>query len=153
MKFTAILKATVWLLVTEGRVSYARLRREFDIDDSFFEDIRAELIQHKGLAADLDGQFLVWSPGAQVAAQQSPVTAPRELTPLARNPVAETGTPSGGERRRITVMFCDLMGSIELSTKIDSSTGAVTGDICAATCAPGDQTRNCPSRPAASPWC
>ncbi|MFP6742077.1 MAG: adenylate/guanylate cyclase domain-containing protein, partial [Alphaproteobacteria bacterium] len=119
MKFTAILKETVWLLVTEGRVSYARLRREFDIDDSFFEDIRAELIRHKGLAADLDGQFLVWSPGAQVAAQQSPVTPPRELTPLARNPVAENGTPSGGERRRITVMFCDLMGSTELSTKLD----------------------------------
>jgi hypothetical protein len=59
MKFTAILKETVWLLMTEGRVSYARLRREFDIDDSFIEDIRAELIQHKGLAADLDGQFLV----------------------------------------------------------------------------------------------
>ena len=69
MKFTTILKATIWILVTEGRVSYARLQREFDIDDGFIEDIRAELIRHKGLAADQDGQFLFWSPDGRVAAQ------------------------------------------------------------------------------------
>lgn len=52
MRFTGILKEVIWLLVTEGQVSYARLRREFDIDDGFIDDICIELIQHKRLAAD-----------------------------------------------------------------------------------------------------
>ena len=119
MRFTEILKEVIWLLVTEGRVSYGRLRREFDIDDGFIEDIRIELIQHKGLAADLDGQFLVWSPVGQAVIQQSSAPAQQELAPLAANPASDNGPPSGGERRRITVMFCDLVGSTELSTRLD----------------------------------
>ena len=139
MRFTKILKDVIWLLATEGRVSYRRLRREFDIDDAFIDDIRAELIQQKHLAADVDGRYLVWSPGggpaqpavvpdnpphlqSNDAAPTAIAGPPDDLPPLtldAPPPAAADAGPSAGERRQITVMFCDLVGSTELSTSLD----------------------------------
>ena len=129
-----ILKETIWLLVTEGRVSYRRLRREFDLDDEALEDVRIELIDVKRLASDKDGQFLLWSPAPRAGDYAAP-TAPREqLAPLHASGVpasratgqTESGsltigevTTSGGERRQLTVMFCDLVGSTALSTRLD----------------------------------
>ena len=43
MKFTQILKDVIWLLLTEKRVSYRRLKIEFDLDDGSLEEIRFEL--------------------------------------------------------------------------------------------------------------
>ena len=54
------------------------------------------------------------------------IAALRELapaaTPAAVDPssqLAVTAAPSGGERRQLTVMFCDLVGSTALSEKLD----------------------------------
>ncbi len=142
MKFTQILKDVIWLLLTEGRVSYRRLKIEFDLDDESLEEIRFELIQVKRLAADQQGQFLLWSPGAETVDPPAPLQ-PREDLPRLRlvegehprsTELAETTSPlpaetpapgtvdailPGGERRHLTVMFCDLVGSTELSTRLD----------------------------------
>ena len=53
------------------------------------------------------------------------IAALRELapaaTPAAVDPIslAVTAAPAGGERRQLTVMFCDLVGSTALSEKLD----------------------------------
>jgi class 3 adenylate cyclase/predicted ATPase len=53
-----------------------------------------------------------------IAALGDPAPA---ATPAAVDPIspAVTAAPSGGERRQLTVMFCDLVGSTALSEKLD----------------------------------
>jgi hypothetical protein len=60
MKFDEILTQVRLLLEQEGRVSYRALKRRFEVDDEYLEDLKAELIDAKRIAADEDGKVLVW---------------------------------------------------------------------------------------------
>ena len=71
MRFRKVLKEALWLLVTEKRVSYQRLRLELELDDVHLEGLRHELIQIKRLAADEGGKFLVWAGTAKRRWRQS----------------------------------------------------------------------------------
>ncbi len=51
-----------------------------------------------------------------IAALGEPAPAP---TPPAGDPVNSAAAATGGERRQLTVMFCDLVGSTALSEKLD----------------------------------
>lgn len=90
MTFDEVLSQIADLLRREMRVSYRGLKRRFDIDDAYLEDIKEELIGAKRIATDEDGRFLVLS-----------------------------ADRSEAERRQLTVMFCDLVGSLALSEKLD----------------------------------
>ena len=85
------------------------------------------------IATDLDSEFLVWAPDGRAArrkpmalAQPLPalrraekltaLAAERELPPAV--PAAVAAAPEA-ERRQLTVMFCDLVGSTALSTGMD----------------------------------
>jgi hypothetical protein len=46
-------------------------------------------------------------------------TLDQERAPAAAEPIAETVRPVEAERRQLTVLFCDLVGSTELSTRLD----------------------------------
>jgi class 3 adenylate cyclase len=125
MTFDEVLVQIIALLQREGRVAYRALKRRFDLDDEYIEDLKAELIDAKRMAVDEDGKVLVWTDKEQRAgskeqgakheaeerdnAQLSSV-APRSLLPAAR---------AEGERRQLTVMFCDLVDSTVLSTLLD----------------------------------
>jgi hypothetical protein len=71
LKFSKILKETVWLLLTERQVSYRRLGLEFELDDATLEGLCHELIQVKRVATDRDGEFLVWAGAAEFATSAS----------------------------------------------------------------------------------
>lgn len=104
MTFDEILEQIISTLQRDGRVSYRALKRKFGLDDSYIEDLKTEIIQAKRLAVDEDGTVLVW-------------TGPGD-----RGVVAESQTPAilaAGERRQLTVMFCDLVGSTALSEQLD----------------------------------
>lgn len=60
MKFSEVVAQTLAWLQREGRVSYRALKREFELDDDFLEDLKVELIEVKELAIDKDGKMLVW---------------------------------------------------------------------------------------------
>ena len=62
MNFARVLKEVVWCLVAERPISYRRIQRSFGLDDDALEDLRRELIGIKRLAADVDGEVLVWAP-------------------------------------------------------------------------------------------
>jgi hypothetical protein len=83
MTFDEILTQLLELLRREGRVSYRALKRRFDLDEDYLEDLKAEIIQAKKVAVDEDGAVLVWTGGAAVAS--APVSdqarAPRAYTP------------------------------------------------------------------------
>jgi class 3 adenylate cyclase len=91
MSFERVLDAAIDLLRRRQRITYRTLQREFGLDDGALADLADELIRGQRVAYDEDGAVLVWS-----------------------------GTPApAAERRRLTVMFCDLVGSTRLSNKLD----------------------------------
>jgi len=79
VNFSRVLKEVVWCLVTEGSISYRRIKRSFGLDDDALEDLRRELIGIKRLAADVDGELLVWAPDGRTA--RSEFTTVRQPLP------------------------------------------------------------------------
>ncbi|MBI3801633.1 MAG: AAA family ATPase, partial [Deltaproteobacteria bacterium] len=129
MKFSEVVTQTIAWLQREGRVSYGALKREFELDDEFLEDLKTELIDAKRLAIDENGKVLVWVGDASVASSQS-LVASSSLPPALQTSDAGRRTPDSNpqtldprrdaaERRQLTVMFCDLVGSTALSTQLD----------------------------------
>ena len=122
VNFARVLKEVLWCLVTEGSISYRRIKRGFDLDDDALEDVRREMISTLRIAADIDGELLVWAPDGR-AARSEPMALPQPLPALrhAERPAAPAvvAVPSDAERRQLTVMFCDLVGSTALSTGMD----------------------------------
>ncbi|HXL17945.1 MAG TPA: hypothetical protein VN961_10545, partial [Streptosporangiaceae bacterium] len=111
------------LLQREERVSYRALRRRFTLDDEYLEDVKAELIQAKRLARDEEGTVLVW-----VGDEPRAAAAVGGATALAAGLAAQTTTPESptgahdipaAERRQLTVLFCDLVDSTVLASRLD----------------------------------
>ncbi len=116
MTFEEVLGQIQELLQREKRVSYRGLKRRFDLDDKYLEDLKEELIGAKRLAVDEDGRFLVWT-GA-TSTSNSTFQAPNSSSsPHTQHLTPSTQSPA--ERRQLTVMFCDLVGSTALSEQLD----------------------------------
>jgi class 3 adenylate cyclase len=141
MQLYGIVPQVVGLLQWAGRISYATLQQEFGLDASQLETLRRELI-FQGVAVDEQGVGLVWtgtllqgfhrttspahlSPPANETVGSAEMLA--TLPPLAIPPVSITdgraaalirSTPEA-ERRQLTVLFCDLVGSTDLSGRLD----------------------------------
>lgn len=125
MGFLELLTLATALLQREKRMSCHALGRIFELDDACLEDLKFELVHARQLAHQ-DGEILIWAeqPEITVHAPLLASTAERVLLPQVierpqpGTPPAET-TSAEGERRQLTVMFCDLVGSTELSTHLD----------------------------------
>jgi predicted ATPase/class 3 adenylate cyclase len=152
--FDEVLQEVQRVLERDGRSSYRAIKRRFEIDDEYLEDLKEELIVARGVARDEDGRVLVWVPPSAANANahrwsgpapanlsapepephtpplrpaSAPLTEPRtSLPPLTE---ARPSQPSLGERRQLTVMFCDLVSSTELASRLDPEE---YGDILAA---------------------
>src|SRR5215467_9344816 len=109
MNFERVLQKVLWRLVTEGSISYRRIKLSFGLDQDGLEELRRELIGIKRVAADVDGEVLVWEPEALL----QPLPALRQAEKPAA-PAISAAAPEA-ERRQLTVMFCDLVGSTALS--------------------------------------
>ena len=71
MTFDEVLEQVRELLQSKGRVAYRALKRRFDLDDEYLEDLKAELIKAEGVAADEEGEVLVWTgKGREEATEQ-----------------------------------------------------------------------------------
>ena len=113
MTFDEVLMQVRELLEREGRVSYRALKRRFSLDDDYLEDIKDELIKAKQLARDEDGAVLVW------VGEGKKAKGGKGETGKDFGPRAPDAGRSSAERRQLTVMFCDLVGSTALSTQLD----------------------------------
>ena len=97
MTFDEILDQVIDLLKRQGRVSYRALKRRFDLDDDYLEDLKDELL-YVTLCRMKKGRGLVWTgdtaSGQAVAShpaqptqqpavqeQQSPQVAPLSTAP------------------------------------------------------------------------
>ena len=140
MGFHVVSGRVLELLERQKRVTYRALKRQFDLDDDYLDDLKAELIDAQQVATDEDGKVLVWT-GARAPAQATTggaATAPEphddqapQVSPIAYTPrhLAERipgcqaamearGTPDG-ERKTITALFADIKGSMALLEELD----------------------------------
>ena len=99
-------------------MTYRALKRQFNLDDAFLEDLTVELIKGQRLARDEDGEVLVWTgdaaPPAAPAPTPPPATAPAPLAytpPYLVEKILTTRSAMEGERKQVTVLFADLKGS------------------------------------------
>jgi class 3 adenylate cyclase/predicted ATPase len=123
MTFEEILDQAVAMLQRRGRIAYSALKRQFDLDDAYLEDLKdALLFGHP--VVDEDGRGLVWT-GETDATPVTPSQPdqPESVVEQAKT-VEKTSTPTAphtpeAERRQLTVMFCDLVESTALSGELD----------------------------------
>jgi class 3 adenylate cyclase/predicted ATPase len=126
MTFYEVLEQVIALLQRHGRVTYRALKRHFDLDDDYLDDLKAELIEARQLAVDEAGKVLVWTGEAAVTRVPGPTplppvdspetqpASPRRIASL----VSEPRAPEA-ERRQLTVLFCDLVDSTRLARQLD----------------------------------
>ena len=74
MTFEEVLNQAIALLQRQGRVSYRALKRQFDLDEAYIEDLKLELIEVHRVAVDQDNTMLVWTGSATVPSP--PAAAP-----------------------------------------------------------------------------
>src|SRR5215510_9928255 len=124
MTFDDILAQVLELLKRQGRVSYSALKRRFDLDDDYLKDLKDELLFAHPVV-DEDNRGLVWT--GETASRQEVASPPAQLPkqssaqhdqPTQIAPPLEPHTPEA-ERRQLTVMFCDLVESTQLSRRLD----------------------------------
>jgi class 3 adenylate cyclase/predicted ATPase len=123
MTFKEVLAQVIDWLQQDKRITYRALKRQFDLDDEYLEDLKAELIQAKQLAVDEDGAVLVWAGASVISEPTSPPDQPMQQPPFqgqhSLQGVPLPTVPPDAERRQLTVMFCDLVNSTTLSGQLD----------------------------------
>ena len=97
-------------------MSYRALKRRFSLDDEYLDDVKTEIIHAKRLALDENGLVLVWTGNQPFGATVSEPPTKAQIEPRS---VGTASNASDGERRQLTVMFCDLVGSTSLSEQFD----------------------------------
>ncbi len=99
MGFDDAVEGALDILRRRSRVSYDALRRQFDLDDEAISALRHELVDVLEAADDERGELLVLRAGDAAPRR-------REAEPQA-------------ERRQLTVLAADLVGSTALSMRLD----------------------------------
>jgi class 3 adenylate cyclase len=144
-RFDAVLAAVTALLRWEGRVTYRRLTLACGLDAALLEAVCRELTFTQ-VAHAAQGEGLVWtgdpvttrphafpavrppalSDAAGLPAAASPAWSPPVPPPAVAGDSQDDGRllasarpAPDAERRQITVLFCDLVGSTQLSGQLD----------------------------------
>jgi class 3 adenylate cyclase/predicted ATPase len=126
MTFEEILDQAIAMLQRRGRLTYGALKRQFNLDEAYLEDLKAELIEGQRLAVDEDGRVLVWTGRTDVpsrttppAPQLGPPPSTADVQPIQVLPPPTAPQSADAERRQLTVLFCDLVDSTQLSSQLD----------------------------------
>src|SRR6266705_949450 len=144
MTFEEILDQAIAMLQRRGRLTYGALKRQFQLDDAYLDDVKAELIEGQRVAVDEAGRVLVWAgppatppaisaaspapartpdpPGPAGGGQASPIAyTPKHLAEriLAEREALEARGAPDGERKTITALFADIKGSMDLIEGLD----------------------------------
>ncbi len=102
-----------------GLEQYEPAFRDNAIDAETLIMLTADDLRELGVAAIGHRKKLLAAIAALGAA--TPVPIPRaETTDVQTQPHPVVAAPSGGERRHLTVMFCDLVGSTSLASRLDA---------------------------------
>ncbi|HSX77427.1 MAG TPA: adenylate/guanylate cyclase domain-containing protein, partial [Candidatus Saccharimonadia bacterium] len=126
MTFEEVLTQTVAMLQRLGRVSYRTLKRQFDLDDNYLEDLKDAILYTYPTVIDDIGRGLIWPGDVDTPPMPPPSSAqpaPQPVPQADSHPPPEASPrdlPSpDAERRQLTVLFCDLVDSTRLASKLD----------------------------------
>jgi class 3 adenylate cyclase len=122
MTFDEVLDQVRELLQQRGRVTYRSLKLRYQLDDELLAGVTDELIKAERVAAEEDGDVLVWVGASPVSGSTFQVSGSQPLAPSTQPSDARRQTLDSrleAERRQLTVMFCDLVGSTALSEQLD----------------------------------
>jgi len=101
MDLYAVLNEVESLLRRRGRLSYRALQVHFGLDDEQLDALTHELLYSHPGDVSADSQGLVWTAGTAAAPTAGEPRAPH------------------AERRQLTLLFCDLVGSTPLASQFD----------------------------------
>src|SRR5215831_4467025 len=119
MTFEEILAQITEVLQRETRISYRALKRRFVLDDTYLDDLKEELIYAKRLALDEDSRVLIWAGDAEEPLLPAPPASSLAVHVTHTDGPPTPPQPSVAERRQLTVLFCDLVGSTALAGRLD----------------------------------
>jgi hypothetical protein len=126
--FEEVLDQAIDMLRRRGRLTYRALTRQFDLDDDYLEDLKEEIIKGQRLAADENGEVLVWTGTLEPEPASPPVLFPatdQDRAPLSYTPrhltekILTSRSALEGERKQVTVLFADIKDSTELIKDLD----------------------------------
>jgi class 3 adenylate cyclase/tetratricopeptide (TPR) repeat protein len=133
MDFYEVLDQVIDLLRSRGRVTYRALKLQFKLDDESLETLKDEILYVHPVVDD-DGRGLVWTGETDRAPEPTPVaptpkptssSAPEtEREPLSYTPphlaekILTSRSALEGERKRVTVLFCNLANSTAIAEQI-----------------------------------
>jgi len=127
MDFYEVLDQVIDLLKQRRRMTYRALKRQCNLDDDFIEDLKEEISYVHESTVEADDRGFTWRGETEATpVTTSQLNQPEPQTVVEQSqPVQETSTPAAthtpdAERRQLTVMFCDLVGSTELSSQMDA---------------------------------
>jgi class 3 adenylate cyclase/predicted ATPase len=110
--FFTVLDQTFARLRNHGRVTYNALKLQFHLDDASLAVLKEELLYTHPEVVDDAGRGLSWI-GASTSSAASALPEAVAASPTPSRPVPQA------ERRQLTVLFCDLVGSTQLSGQLD----------------------------------
>jgi class 3 adenylate cyclase/predicted ATPase len=118
MDFYEVLDQVIDLLQRRGRVTYRALKLQFMLNDDQLETLKEEILFAHPQVASTEERGLVWIGGTDVPLAPA-LPSSLSVQPLATQADQAAQTVPDAERRQLTVMFCDLVGSTPLSEQLD----------------------------------
>ena len=127
MTFEELLDQAIALLRRRGRVTYRTLKLQFDLDDDHLEALKEELLYSQSQVRDEDGRGLVWTGDTSPTATSPPAATPavhQDRVPLTYTPphlaekILTSRSALEGERKQVTVLFCDITNSTPLAERL-----------------------------------
>src|SRR5262245_36160786 len=95
------------LLQQRGRLTYRTLKLQFELNEEQLAALTEELIEGQCIARDENGKVLVWVG----TLTEPPLNSTEQREEKAPSPAPAVHSAPEAERRQLTVMFCDLVGS------------------------------------------
>src|SRR4030095_5206594 len=92
MTFDDILDQIITLLKRQGRVSYNALKRRFDLDDDYLNDLKDEILYVHPVRDD-EGRGLVWTGASETAQEVAAHPAQTPQPPAAQEHPSPQGAP------------------------------------------------------------
>src|SRR2546428_4048608 len=94
MTFDDILAQILDVLQRQGRMSYGAIKRRYDLDDAYLEDLKDEIIHAQRVAIDEDGRILVWTgPIEGTTETASPPAQPTQQPPTQQDQPPQIAPP------------------------------------------------------------
>src|SRR5262249_26260063 len=111
----------VWLR-SLGLGKYEAAFRDNEIDETILPSLTEEHLKQLGVTALGHRVKLLDAIAAlrNEASVQPPSIVLAPARPSSATPIATSGAEDVGERRHVTVMFCDLVGSTSISAALDA---------------------------------